>query len=40
MNEIYVTYFTREPKPVRATAEAGLLRPTCSRSRPLPTWTN
>jgi enamine deaminase RidA (YjgF/YER057c/UK114 family) len=27
MNEIYVTYFTREPKPVRATVEAGLLPP-------------
>ena len=27
MNAIYVTYFTHEPKPVRATVEAGLLPP-------------
>jgi 2-iminobutanoate/2-iminopropanoate deaminase len=27
MNEIYRTYFTREPMPVRATVEAGLLPP-------------
>ena len=27
MNEIYVTYFTHEPKPVRATVESGLLPP-------------
>jgi enamine deaminase RidA (YjgF/YER057c/UK114 family) len=27
MNEIYVTYFTRDPKPVRATVESGLLPP-------------
>jgi enamine deaminase RidA (YjgF/YER057c/UK114 family) len=27
MNAIYVTYFTHEPKPVRATVESGLLPP-------------
>jgi 2-iminobutanoate/2-iminopropanoate deaminase len=27
MNEIYVTYFTGDPKPVRATVESGLLPP-------------
>jgi len=27
MNEIYATYFTHDPKPVRATVEAGLLPP-------------
>jgi 2-iminobutanoate/2-iminopropanoate deaminase len=27
MNRIYVTYFTREPKPARATVESGLLPP-------------
>src|SRR5205823_5267197 len=27
MNAIYVTYFSGEPKPVRATVEAGLLPP-------------
>jgi 2-iminobutanoate/2-iminopropanoate deaminase len=27
MNDIYVTYFTHDPKPVRATVEAGLLPP-------------
>ena len=27
MNAIYVTYFTHEPKPVRATVEAGLIPP-------------
>jgi len=27
MNEIYVTYFTHDPKPVRATVESGLLPP-------------